>query len=503
MRIATLLVALIINWVARSSGAESNRLNVLFIAVDDLRPELGCYGNSVVKSPNIDRLAGQGIRFNRAYCQFALCNPSRSSLLTGRRPETLKVYTLEAFVRDKNPDVTTLPQLFKQTGYETRSFGKIFHVGNGNHDDAESWSVPPWHTARDDKSGTRSATSGGNASKANRKAGGPSDGKADEVDPDTPDHSGELPFGDPNVPDEKLIDGQIARHAVAALKEMGKQPFFLAVGFHRPHLPFVVPKKYWDYYQPSTIPLATNDFLPDGAPAFASNDSAELRRYMSIPSKGPIARETAKKLVHGYFASVSYVDAQVGLILAELDRLGLRSHTVVILWGDHGYQLGEHGTWTKRTNWEMATRAPLILSVPGQSSAGRATDALVEFVDIYPTLATLCDIKLPPELEGISLSPLVKNPQLPWKTAAFSVYTKNVPEIGKVFGRAMRTDRFRFIRWTSPSTNRAFCELYDHSIDPMENVNLADKPESRETVERLSGMLKTGWRGALPDKQSR
>jgi arylsulfatase A-like enzyme len=471
--------------VALSQPTPVEKLNVLFIAVDDLRPELACYGHPIVKTPNIDRLASVGLRFNRAYCQFALCNPSRSSLLTGRRPESLKVYTLAAFVRDKNPDVTTLPQLFKDNGYATRSFGKIFHVGNGNHDDPLSWSARPWHTARDD---------GGITKKKSPK----SNAKNPEIDPDAPDHSGELPYGDPDVPDEDLIDGQIARHAVAALKDLAPKPFFLAVGFHRPHLPFIAPKKYWDYYSNDKVPLATNTAAPVDAPWFASNDASELRRYKSVPAQGPVSPEMARRLIHGYYASVSYVDAQIGLLLAELDHLNLRSNTVIVLFGDHGYQLGEHGTWTKRTNWELATRAPLLISAPGPFARGKQTDGLVEFVDIFPTLAELCQLPLPSALEGTSLSPLLRNPERSWKSAAFSMYTRTVPELGKVFGRAMRTDKYRFIQWTAPSTNSPFYELYDHRSDPAENVNIANQPANRELVESLTRKLALGWRAAAP-----
>src|SRR4051812_32863346 len=243
-----------------SVRAADSKYNVLFIALDDLRPELGCYGHPLVKSPNIDGLAKQGLMFNRSYCQFALCNPSRASLLTGRRPETIHVFDLVTHFRDKNPDVVTLPQLFKQNGYEARSFGKIFHTGNGNHDDLLSWSVPPWHPSGKDPDDETKP-------KVAKKKKQPVEKEAKPVDP----HNGEPPYAAPDVDDDGLPDGQIAKHAVEAMAQIKDKPFFLAVGFHRPHMPWVAPKKYWDWYDAKDIALAPNPFLPKGAPAFASN----------------------------------------------------------------------------------------------------------------------------------------------------------------------------------------------------------------------------------------
>lgn len=470
---------------AFEGNAASPKYNVLFIAVDDLRPELGCYGHPLVKSPNIDRFAASGLQFNRAYCQFALCNPSRSSLLSGRRPETLKVFDLATFLRKNNPDLITLPQLFKQNGYESRSYGKVFHITNGNHEDDESWSVPAWHSLRDDVK----------KSSATKPAAKP---KKIEIDPDGADHKDELPYESPDVADDKMVDGQIANAAIRALRELKDKPFFLGVGFHRPHLPFIVPKKYWDLYDPKTIRLAPNPFLPKDAPAFASNDAGELRRYKGVPAEGPISEAEALKLVQGYYASVSFTDAQFGKLLNELENLGLREKTIVILWGDHGYQLGEHATWTKRTNWEIATRVPLLFSAPNQKATNRRTDALIEFVDIFPTLSELCRLPIPAGLEGTSFVPLLNNPQRTWKSAAFSIYAKPIPELGKGFGRAMRTERYRFIEWSAPGNEKRVYELYDHQSDPQENVNIANLPKNKDLIATLSKQLQAGWKGALP-----
>jgi iduronate 2-sulfatase len=486
-RFGFLLLFAFVAVVAVPVRAAASKYNVLFIALDDLRPELGCYGHPLVKSPNIDGLAKQGLQFNRSYCQFALCNPSRASLLTGRRPETLQVFDLVTHFRDKNPDVVTLPQLFKQNGYEARSFGKIFHTGNGNHDDLLSWSVPPWHPTGKDPDDDAAKPKAAKKKKA-------ADKNSQPVDP----HNNEPPYAAPEVEDDGLPDGQTTKHAVAALTQIKDKPFFLAVGFHRPHMPWVAPKKYWDLYKEKDIALAPNPFLPKGAPAFASNEASELRRYRGIPKTGPIPDDESRKLIHGYYASVSFADAQVGRLLQELDRLKLRDKTIVILWGDHGYQLGEHGTWNKRTDWEIATRAPLLISVPAQKSAGQKTEALVEFVDIYPTLAELCKLSPPKGLEGTSFAPLLEHPNRTWKKAAFSVYHKKLPEMGSGFGRAMRTDRYRFVEWSGASSKKKVFELYDHLADPQENVNVAEALENKEIVAGLSSQLHEGWEHAKP-----
>jgi arylsulfatase A-like enzyme len=465
--------------------AQAAPYNVLFIAVDDLRPELGCYGHPTIKSPNIDKLASQGLRFDRAYCQLALCNPSRSSLLTGLRPETLGIYDLATNIRDRLPDVVTLPQLFKNNGYTSVRFGKIFHTTNGNHDDNVSWSEVPGSVAAKAPANASSETT--TKKKKKGKAG-------TSTDP----HANELPYAAPDCTDEALADGKVAADAIAAMRLLTNKPFFLAVGFHKPHLPFVAPKRYWDFYDAASLKLAPNPYLPKDTPEFASNDASELRRYKGVPKQGPISDTEARNLIHGYYACVSYTDAQVGKVLAELDRLGLRKNTIVILWGDHGYHLGEHGTWNKRTNWEIATRVPMIIALPNQKTAGQATAALVEFVDIYPTLAGLCKLRTPQNLEGTSFQPLIESPQRPWKTAAFSIYQKNIPDVGNAFARAIRTADYRMVEWsTTNSTFKAY-ELYDHRKDHDENVNIAKLPENKQTLEGLIQQLHVGWRKAVP-----
>ena len=452
--------------VAPSAHGDVPRPNVLFIAVDDLRPMLGCYGDTSVQSPCIDAFAASATRFDRAYCQFALCNPSRASLLAGRRPETLGVVTLAKFVRDGNPDLVTLPEHFMAHGYETRSYGKIFHVTNGNHDDARSWSVPPWPVRKPVKPVTHTG-----------------EGPVDE----TSDHSNDDPAVVADVADDELADGKIAAKAVEALGELKGRPFFLAVGFHKPHLPFVAPQRYWDRYDPSSLPLPSQPDLPNSAPAFASNDSAELRRYKGIPRQGPAVTDAeARHLIHGYHACVSYVDAQVGRVLAELDRLGLAESTVVVLWADHGYHLGEQGTWTKRTAWEIATRVPLVIRCPGRGTTDTKVDAIVELLDIYPTLVDLCGLPVPPKLEGRSLAPLLDDPGRDWPSVARSLIAKQSPELGgPITGRAVRTPRYRWVEWSGRPLATPVHELYDHDSDPLETRNIADTPAGMRVIADL------------------
>ncbi len=274
--------------------------------------------------------------------------------------------------------------------------------------------------------------------------------------------------------------------------------FFLAVGYLKPHLPFIAPKKYFDLYDRGKLTLADNPFPPEDVAPCAMYNWNDLRHYYGIPKVGPVSNEQARDLIHAYYACVSYVDAQVGRLLDELDRLELRKNTIVLLWGDHGWQLGEHGMWDKHSNFETSTRAPLLIRVPGQNPS--RTDRLVEFVDIYPSLCELCGLPVPNGLEGTSFVPLIENPHRAWKTAAFSQYPRVVPGFGRGMGHSMRTRRYRFTEWTVPGTGFRALELYDHQSDPGENVNLADRPESRELVEGLAKQLRAGWRGALPPR---
>jgi len=466
-------------------AASRSPLNVLFIAVDDLRPELGCYGHPVVKSPNVDRLARAGTLFGRAYCQQAVCNPSRASLMTGLRPDTLQVYDLPTHFRDRKPDAVTIAQHFQAHGYYTEGIGKIFHTGHGNRDDKFSWSVMRNHprAPRFGPEGQRILAQQQAEVKKSGKGGGRAAGP---------------PWEAPDVDDDALSDGSIAAGAIEILREVKDKPFFLGVGFLNPHLPFVAPKKYWDPYSEKDIRLADNPYFPKDAPSYATHDSGELRSYWGIPPQGPVSEEQARNLVHGYWAAVSYMDACVGRLLDELDRLKLRDRTVVILWGDHGWFLGEHAMWCKHANYENAAHAPLVISVPGQPRPGGKSNALVEFVDIFPSLADICGLPQPPGLEGLSFRPLLADPDRPWKKAAFNLYPRNIPGHGAGMGRSIRTDRYRLVEWTVPGKDFREYELYDHQTDPAENVSLAKRPECQKLVQELADRLHAGWQAALP-----
>lgn len=478
----------------------ADKPNILFIAVDDLRPEFGAYGFDYIKSPNLDRLAKSGITFKRAYCQQAVCSPSRSSLMTGTRPDTTKVWDLETHFRTALPNVVTLGQHFKLNGYFVQGMGKIFH---GGFDDSPTWSVP-WQTPkaqpyalaenmalhqREPAAADPDAEPKPKGKKAKKQAAGKnSRGPA---------------FEGADVPDNAFQDGKVADLAVTTLRGLRKkpEPFFLAVGFIKPHLPFVSPKKYWDLYDPAKIQLAPNKFRPKDAPEYSILPGGELRNYHAIPA-GSIPDDLARQLKHGYYAAISYMDAQVGKLLDELDRLDLRKNTIVVLWGDHGWKLGEHDAWCKHSNTENDTNAPLLLSVPGMKSAGARTDSIVEFVDIYPTLSELAGLPLPAHLEGTSFKPLLDDPKRPWKPAAFSQYPRPAgkPGIGALMGYSMRTDRYRFTAWVGRNDHSKVdaIELYDHQTDPQENTNIASLPANAALVEQLTVQWRKGWQGAKP-----
>jgi len=451
--------------------------NVITIVFDDMGfSHPSCFGSSI-PTPNIDRLAQRGLVLDHAYCQQAVCSPSRTSLLTGTRPDTTKVYDLTTHFRKALPDVVTLPQLFKNNGYFTEAMGKIYHHGL---DDPASWSIPTAFP---------------------RAPHGAEHGR---VDPDAPP-GGKVSRGPAfratDGPDNALHDGELADMAVKALASLktNSQPWFFGVGFLKPHLPFVSPKKYWDLYDPAKIPLAPNPFRPKDAPAYAIVNSGELRTYDGVPAGQHLPDAYARQLKHGYYAAVSYVDAQVGRVLDELDRLGMRENTIVVLWGDHGWKLGEHDAWAKHSNVENDTHAPLIIACPGQRTAGKHSAALVEFVDIYPTLAELAGLPLPGHLEGTSFKPLIETPDRPWKSAAFSQYPRS--QKSGLMGYSMRTERYRLTVWVSRKNHTKVdaVELYDHQADPQENVNIATDPAQAGLVKQLMAQWKKGWAGAKPD----
>lgn len=412
------------------------RHNVLFITVDDLRPLLGCYGHSEMHTPNIDALARRGTLFHRAYCQFPVCNPSRVSMLTGLRPETTGFVNNRQIFREVLPDVITLPQHFKAHGYHTRAVGKVTHGPSAYR---YSWSIPDWAPRY-------------------RAPNGKPLWQALDVD------------------DDELSDGQVAKHATEVLAEIQDVPFFLAVGFYKPHLPYHAPRKYFDLYDTQTFEARPNIRLPN---------SHEMHIYSGTPRAGERFSEAQTlALMHGYAAATSYVDAQVGRVLRQLDALGLTENTIIVFCGDHGFHLGEHGWWGKHTLYESALRSPLIVSVPGHAQDTK-TDAIVELVDIFPTLCDACELPLRPELEGISMMPVIENPTRPWKTAAFSQYGTHRFSI--------RTEHYRYTEWEHGRT-----ELYNYETDFDGTANLAHLPENAAFVAHLSERLRAGWQDALP-----
>ncbi len=465
-----------------TQAAPEGAPNVLFIPVDDLRPQLRCFGHEQMISPGIDRLAAEGTAFLRTHCQQAVCAPSRASLLSGLRPDSTRVWDLHTPLHTTRPEIVTLPRHFRANGYTTASLGKVYH--HRVKDDPEGWSEPPWSAGMPAHASPDAHRERAQARQAARAAGvelmwrGPSTEALD-------------------VPDEEYPDGALTARALEDMRRLAQapEPFFLAVGYHRPHLPFACPQRYWDMYPPESISLADNPFRPRDCPDIALHNWGELRRYSDIPAQGDLPEDKARELIRGYYACTTFIDTQVARLLDELERLELRESTIVCLWGDHGWQLGEHGLWCKHTNFETSTHSPLLISAPGQAAAGRPTRALCEFVDIYPTLCELCGLELPAHLEGTSLRPLMDDPERPWKRAAFSQYPR-----GRVMGYSMRTDRYRYTQWREEhgAGDVVASELYDHQVDPGENVNLASRPENAALVAELAGMLGEGWRGALP-----
>jgi arylsulfatase A-like enzyme len=473
---------------APNPGPTQPKYNVLLIGVDDLRPVLGCYGNTVAKTPHLDALAARGTVFCRAYCQAASCLPSRTALLTGLRPEATGVLSNRSPpFRRRLPDHVALPQYFKNHGARCLSFGKVYHTR-----DPRSWSVPawipegkPWYPIYGEPETLALQKRLGSGPKKPSDWWGFQKGRNERW-------AKAVSWEAPDVEDDALFDGQVADRVIEALAACRGKRFFLAPGFFRPHLPFVAPRKYYDLYPPGRLKLPRNRSLPDGAPPFVHNRSAEARSYLDVPGDGePIPDEKQLELLRGYYASVSYVDAQVGRLIAALDRLGLRDETVVVLWSDHGYHFGEHGTWSKGTNFEEATRSVLIVAAPGAGRHGTATDRLVELVDVYPTLCDLCALPVPEGLQGTSFAPLLDEPGRPWKGAAFSQAISK-----RRTGRTMRTDRYRYTEW-SEGERVVAVEVYDHRNDAGENVNLAGRAEHRALVQRLADAFAAGWRASL------
>jgi iduronate 2-sulfatase len=447
----------------------------MFIGVDDLRVQLNSYGYPQMKTPAFDRMAAMGVQFNRAYVQQAVCAASRASFLTGCRPDTTGVnypynpWFEDVFMKQYKP----VAQTFAENGFYTRTLGKVHH---GPSD--AGLSEPHF-----------------------------GDSATDFLLPEN-QHKGKKadythlvkPWEHANLPDSDYGDGQIADETIATIRRAVKQdkPFFIAPGFKKPHLPFVCPKKYFDLYSDADIQLAPHPKLEPNQPVFTTTDSTGAAKWWKYPETG-IDDENARQLIHSYYACVSFIDAQIGKILDELEAQKLLDSTVVIVWSDHGWHLGDQGMWGKSTCYEWAARSPLFAYVPGMKAAGKPTDALVEYVDLYPTLLDLCGLPIPGYLEGTSFAPLLDDVTKPWKTAAFSQFPRYTKKDGNIEGYTMRTRDFRYTQWVARDGGKViFEELYDERDNLLEAENLADNPEYKSTLQTLRNQFSKGWKGALP-----
>lgn len=468
----------------KSDAPKRSRPNILFIAADDLRNDLGCYGHETVISPNIDRLAKNGILFEHAYCQQAVCNPSRASLMTGKRLDRLRIWDLPTHFRDTKPNAVTLPQQFKNNGYFTQNIGKIFHNWiHKRQGDRDSWSVPAV---------LHFATHGS----------------------DEPVVKGHLPVDHArypkcerrNVPDDAYFDGRITDLAVTALKDLSEsdRPFFLAVGYWKPHAPFNAPKKYWDLYNRDEIAMPANPKWPTNAPRIAWHNSREILGRK--PRR--LNMHAAREIRHGYLAAISYLDAQIGRLLETLKETGGDQNTIIVFWSDHGYHLGEQTLWAKTSNFELDARVPLIITTPNMKTAGKRTDSVVELLDIYPTLLELADLEIPADIDGSSLVPILKNPETSVRDVALSqhprpAYYKGSPD---VMGYSVRSQTHRYTEWRNWKTGETIAtELYDHRKDPLETRNIFGRKNTAhiidshaKSLDALNPIVRPGWKPVLP-----
>ena len=440
--------------------AAVDRPNVLFIAVDDLRPQLGCYGHEQMHTPQMDRLAARGMRFERAYCMVPTCGASRASLMTGLRPTPTRFKNYLTRADADAPGVVNLPGHFQNHGYETVSLGKIYHHAADN---AHAWDkvwrarAPRYHTE------AALAAEKRNADRTTKPTRGPA-------------------FEAGDVADNAYADGRMAEQAIAELARLGRsdKPFFLAIGFLKPHLPFCAPEKYWDLYDPAEIDIPANYVADPSIPSQALHTFGELRSYDGVPNTGPLSRDYARQLIRGYYAATSYTDALIGNVLDALDRLKLADDTIVVLWGDHGWNLGEHGLWCKHCTFETSLHIPLIVAAPGKPKH-ISTPALIETIDIYPSLCELAGLDKPAHLDGRSFVPLLSDPDAAWKDTAVSRYRR---------GDSVRTDRFRYSEWQSPNGAVTARTLFDHKTDPDEKKNLADAPAQSELTRSLAKQVR-------------
>lgn len=459
--VLVLLAALLDRLVAPSVAAEPpGSPNVLFIAVDDMKPLLGCYGDASAITPNIDQLAAAGTVFQTAHCQWPVCGPSRASLMTSLRPEAVGVMDLKTDMREKNPDVLTLPQHFKNHGYTTAGTGKIYDprcVDSKKILDAPSWSLPFVNLKHKD-----------------------------------------IQFGSvkdvvlaPEIDDSSLSDGQIRINGIDLMRQLAQsdQPFFLAVGFKKPHLPFVAPKKYWDLYDREQFRLAPHQDGIENASGYTIHDSKEFRGYQGVPAKGAISESLQRESIHGYYACISFIDAQIGLMMEEFESLGLAENTHVVLWGDHGFHLGDHAMWGKHSTLEQATRVPLIVRPCGMTSV-KHSDAPVEFTDIFPTLCELTGLPIPSDINGRSFAEILKGQVEQVRDGALTIFKSR----GSI-GYSYRTRQHRLTLWVNKFGKTVATELYDYHDDPLETKNLANDPDHANVLKKITAQLDSESQG--------
>jgi iduronate 2-sulfatase len=480
MNTVRLFAALI--FIALLSGcanrADDPRPNVLLIISDDLAARLACYGDPVVKSPNIDRLAARGVRFDRAYCQFPLCNPSRASFLTGLRPDTLRVYENATYFRKNVPDAQSLGQTFQKAGYYVARVGKLYHygvpaqIGTDGLDDPPSWA---------DRYNPKGADVEEQAPLIVRVAFDQKTKKAVTVaNNKLPQFGATLSWLAAEGPDNGQTDGKIADRAIQLLERHKNRPFFLAVGFFRPHTPYVAPKKYFDWYPPDQIQLPT--VPPQGYRATVPRPALTFRKEEEAMDDA-----LRRQAVAAYHASTSFMDAQAGRVIDALDRLKLSDNTIIVFMSDHGYHLYEHQLWQKMTLFENSSRVPLIICDPRGGAKGAVSRRVVELVDLHATLAELCDVKAP-KTDGVSIAPLVKDPEAAWDRPAITQIMRGGGPANprRLFGYSVRTDRWRYTEWDG---GKAGAELYDHDADPAEMRNLAKDSKFSQIVVEMKKLI--------------
>jgi len=471
---------------------DTTGLNVLFVAVDDLKPLLGCYGDTMAVTPNIDAIASKGTLFKSNYCQQAVCAPSRVSLMTSRYPDQTRVWDLQTQMREIDPGIVSLPQYLRKFGYRTAATGKVFDSRSVDDDrDKPSWSVPygkPWDI-RYYNEDTGKPAAYFYASPEAKDTIAKLQAEAAQLGVDEMEHIRAHffpPFECADVPLDAYTDGAIAKVGIELLDQLaaGDAPFFLAVGFNRPHLPFNAPREFWDLYDPEELSLAPFQQKATGSPDIAYHNSGELRSYTGIPESGPIPGETQLELIHGYYAATSYIDHLIGLLMNRLEELGLSDRTAIVLWGDHGWHLGDHQLWCKHSNFEQATRSPLIISYPGQPYPGASTESPTEFTDMAPSICEIAQVGIPAYFEGESLVPLMEDTLALIRNGSLSQYPRN----GRM-GYSLRTERYRYTKWVNSDGSHYASELYDYQVDPLETVDYSENPVYEAIVSQLDSLV--------------